>query len=163
MELLVGRLLQARGGLEVDFCHTVGNMDTQERGCLQGHLPIRRCHFAHSRGVLFFLAPRWRRPLKLCTPTVIDLVVTLFHCLNGNWGHRLGCFPPSHKKKKNESSSSLESCLHIISQMYFTDLQDINPLLFSNFMGVKHSGQDHIFFINPLSTGTLCRLGRNLC
>ena len=71
LELLVGKLFQAGGGLEADFRHTVGHMDSQERGHLQGHLPIRRCHHAHRRGVLSFLAPRWRRPLELCTRAVI--------------------------------------------------------------------------------------------
>ena len=41
LELLVGRLFQAGGGLEVDFRHTVGDMDPQERDRLQGHLPIQ--------------------------------------------------------------------------------------------------------------------------
>ena len=38
MELLVGRLIQTRGGLEADLRHTVGDMDPQEQGHLQGHL-----------------------------------------------------------------------------------------------------------------------------
>ena len=33
---------------EADLCHTVGDMDPQERGHLQGHLPVRRCHYAYS-------------------------------------------------------------------------------------------------------------------
>ena len=75
LELLVGGFFEQ----EADFHHTMGDMDPQERGRLQGHLPIQRCHYAHSRGVFSFLAPRWRRPLELCTPAVIDLVVMLFH------------------------------------------------------------------------------------
>ena len=78
LELLVERLLQAGGRLEADFRHAVGNLDPQERGRLQGHHPIRRCHYTHCRGVLSFLATRRRRPLELCTPAMIDLVVMLF-------------------------------------------------------------------------------------
>ena len=63
---------------EADFCHSVGNLDSPERGCLQGNHPVRLCHYTHRRGVLFFLALRRRMLLKLCTPAAINLAVS-FH------------------------------------------------------------------------------------
>ena len=39
LELTIGGFLQAGGGMEADFRHTVGNLDPQERGCLQGVTP----------------------------------------------------------------------------------------------------------------------------
>ena len=77
LELLVGRLFQTGGGLVADLRHSVGDLDPQERGHLQGHLPVRRCHYTYSRGILFFLAPRWHWPLELCIPAVTDLVAVL--------------------------------------------------------------------------------------
>ena len=41
LELFVGGFFQAGGGLEADFRHGVGNLDPQERGCLQGCHPVR--------------------------------------------------------------------------------------------------------------------------
>ena len=92
MELLVERLFQAGDGLEADFCHTVGDMDPQEPGRLQGYSPFRRWHCAHSRGVLSFLAPRWRRPLELCTPVMMDLVV-MFSLIQWKLGAPFGVLP----------------------------------------------------------------------
>ena len=87
---------------EADFRHIVGNLDPQERGRLQGCHPIRRCHYTHRRGALFFLAPMRRMPLELCTPSTIDLVVLLFINsmeIGGTvWGASLPYF-----KKKNHS------------------------------------------------------------
>ena len=48
LELLVGRLFQTGGGLETDLRHPVGDLDSQERGHFQGHLPVRRCHYTYS-------------------------------------------------------------------------------------------------------------------
>ena len=48
LELLIGGLFQIGGGLEADLRHSVGDLDPQERGHLQGHLPIRRCHYTYS-------------------------------------------------------------------------------------------------------------------
>ena len=33
---------------EADLRHSVGNLDPQKRGHLQGHLPVRRCHYTYS-------------------------------------------------------------------------------------------------------------------
>ena len=48
LELLIGGLFQTGGGLEADLRHSVGDLDPQERGHLQGHLPVRRCHYTYS-------------------------------------------------------------------------------------------------------------------
>ena len=48
LELLVGRLFQTGGGLEADLCHSMGDLDPQERDHLQGHLLVRRCHYTYS-------------------------------------------------------------------------------------------------------------------
>ena len=78
LEIPIGGFLLERGRLEADFCHFVSNLDPPERGCLYGSHPVRRCHYTHYGGVLFFLAPRRRMPLELCTPATIDLAVS-FH------------------------------------------------------------------------------------
>ena len=46
--LLIGGLVQTGGGLEADLRHSMGDLDLQERGHLQGHLPVRRCHYTYS-------------------------------------------------------------------------------------------------------------------
>ena len=48
LELLVGRLFQTGGGLEADLRHPVGDLDSQEQGHLQWHLPVRRCYYTYS-------------------------------------------------------------------------------------------------------------------
>ena len=48
LELLIGGLVQTEGGLEADLRHSMGDLDPQERGHLQGHLPVRRCHYTYS-------------------------------------------------------------------------------------------------------------------
>ena len=48
LELQIGRLFQTGGGLEADLRHFVGDLDPQERGHLQGHLPVWRCHYTYN-------------------------------------------------------------------------------------------------------------------
>ena len=78
LEIPIGGFLLEGGRLEADFRHFVGNLDPPERGCLHGSHPVQRCHYTHYGGVLFFLAPRRRMPLELCTLATIDLAVS-FH------------------------------------------------------------------------------------
>ena len=58
---------------------SVGNLDPQKRSHLQGRHPTWRWHYTHRRGVLSFLALRWRMPVERCTPATIDFVIILFH------------------------------------------------------------------------------------
>ena len=106
LELPVGRLRQAGGGLEADFRHPVGNLDPWERGRLQGCHPIRRYHYTYSRGVLSFLVLRRHMPLELCTPATIDLVVILFTNSMEIGGTVWGASLPLIKKIMEEGSPS---------------------------------------------------------
>ena len=112
LELLVGRLLQTGGGLEADLRHSVGDLDPQERGNLQGHLPVRWCHYTYSWGILFFLAPRWQWPLELCIPAVTDLVAVLFSLAQWNLGAPLGVLPSLNSKKNEEPPLTKETGRH---------------------------------------------------
>ena len=125
----------------MDLCHTVGEMDSQERGRLQGHLSIRRCHYAHSRGVLFFLAPRWRRPLELCTPVVIDFVVMIFFINSMEIGGTVGlCFPPSHQKKKSHNTvfASFKATLASVFCPFQSSSINLFLLAYSSFKNLNH-------------------------
>ena len=99
LELLVRGLFQARGGMEANLRHIVGNLDPQERSHLQGHHPIRQCHHSHRRRVLSFLAPRRLMPLESCTPATIDFVVKFFITLMKIGGTVWGALLPLIKNK----------------------------------------------------------------
>ena len=107
LEFPVRGLFQARGGMEANLHHTMGNLDPQERSHLQGHHPIRRCHHSHRRGVLSFLAPRRLMPLESCTPATIDFVVKFFITSMKTWGTVWGALLPLIKKNKNTTAGVL--------------------------------------------------------
>ena len=76
---LSGGLFQAEGRLEANFCHTVGNLDPQERG--------------HHREVLSILAPRRRMPLEPCTSATIDFVLVIGKLCYWSNGSAQPCYP----------------------------------------------------------------------
>ena len=94
LELLVGGLLQAGGGF-LSRCGQFGSTGTRSSSGVSPHraMPL----YTPLRGFIF-LGIEAAYSSRIMYPCYDRPCCHAFHELNENWGHSLGCIPPSHKK-----------------------------------------------------------------